>query len=426
MNITLKIKAIKKIVVNFMVFLCVLICADSYAKCQGAAGKGKYDGGWKLSDQYANIGTSRVEISGTEFTPKGTLIYDQQINFSQLWSGLPQGENTTMIRCETSQEASSVYINIAGDSSYSLRSQIQTTPGYGETWPFSFPGQKPTSSVYRLSGTLPDGSWKTAKGYNDRYSSTNRFPVAGYVYQPVDSADKYPYKIQVKDLPKIRLQTFRHDGNGPYRYGDGPGAYLGVTFWGYSGGQTTSDVYFAYITIPKQQLVSAASCAVSDVPRQVNLPQATVSDLMNDNARWQSFRITFRCENGALTNDILKVGLEPKGAISQGDGRLLLPDTSADAARGVGIVYSAEEDNSPRYWIKSSGCKNRDTVTNCPAAKNQGTDQGWYPLNGDKTRQGGVFSDNYKARLEKNPGSTIKEIKPGTVKATVNVMITIK
>lgn len=418
---------INDLIVFFLITFFACFASDqANAKCQGARGTGHYDGGWQLSDQYANLGTNKVEISGTEFTPKGTLLYDQEIRFSQLWSSLPRGEDTTMIRCDSAQDAASVFINIAGDSSYSLKDQVQSTPGFGETWPFSFPGQKPTSSVYRLMGSLPDGSWKVAKGYPNRYESTNRFAITGYEYEPVDTKDQFPYKIKVKNLPHIRYQTFRHDGNGPYRYGDGPGAYLGVTFWGYQGGQVTSDVYFAYITIPRQNIASTASCSVKDVPRQVNIPDATVSDILNGHAKWQSFSILFNCGSGALTNHILKVGLEPKGAISSSDGRLLLPDSSADAAKGIGLVYTAGDQTAGRYWIKSSGCNNRDEETNCPAAKNQGTEDGWYQISSEETKQGGTFSSNFKARLEKLPDVNGSGVKPGNVQATVNVMITIK
>ncbi|WJV24461.1 MULTISPECIES: fimbrial protein [Pseudomonas] len=419
----------------FILFL-LMLSIDVRAGCESALGNGRYDGGFGVSDQYRNIGPTQIDVSSLRFTPRGAILFDQVIAWSNIWASLPRGEETVMMRCSSAADAESAYAMIAGDSSYSLDSQIIQLPGVGQVWPFSYPSKSPTSTAYRLLGSRPDGGWQPALGYSQRSDPSNRFAVTGYDYEPVDDQDSRPYKVKAKHMPKIRMQIYRDDGSGPYDIkGDmGGGAYLGILSWGCcNGNDGYTGVHYGYVAMGGDGVdvnpVERAACGVLRVPRTVNLPPVTTNEVARGDTPWTPFSVSFECENGALTNSILKVGLQPKGVLaSVGDQQYLLPDNRASlgAAQGVGLVYNVPvEGGSARRWVRDSSCINPDQYSYCPTASALESEQGWY-------RAGGVhgneleFSENFQVRLMPLPGVNSGDISAGEFTATVNVIVTLK
>lgn len=281
------------------------------------------------------------------------------------------------------------------------------------------------------------GVFSNGHSYRNTASSNTAvvFPTSGG-YEASTRSDQatWPYVVKAKHFPSVRLVLVRspYDDNDFVTVSDGYIGRIGIAHTDTGGGST--DATYGYIKFGNYQPVSSAACGVLNVPRQVNLGTYPVSTIAGGSALWMPFTVTYECTSTNSPIGSLRVGLEPQNRANlvSTDFRYLTSDAATSAASGVGITYRRQGESGGRYWVQNSGCSGVSTSTadnsNCYLARSQTQSQGWYQVNPTSSSASATsgytdYNEPFEARIEMLPGVTSSGVTPGTVSATVNVLV---
>lgn len=385
---------------------------------------------WSLA-QNQPIGPASLTIYPLRFQPAGTVLFDRTYDMSELLAADPE---VVLYKCQSADDAAKSFAALRLDDTYQYGGFSANGTQYyfiQYVYPELSPQTHHTTAGWALFGVSPDGS-ERALIWRDDVSLSNtavQFPVSGYEPSTLSDKATYPYVVKVKHFPRVRLVFARapYDENKFAVVSDG---FIGRIGYGAYAGIYSTDATYGYIKFGNYQPTATAACGVSEVPRTVSLgTHASASLAADGGSDWVSFPVRYECSGTNSPIGSLRVGFEPqnRSRLVSGNPRLLLPDESGANATGVAVAYRREGESGSRNWVQNSGCNGVSTSTenrsNCPLASGQGQDEGWYPAQPISNGSSGGFNyygENFEARIEHLTGESIT---PGTVRATVNVLV---
>ncbi|MFA9438524.1 fimbrial protein [Uliginosibacterium sp. sgz301328] len=385
---------------------------------------------WSLA-QNQPIGPSSLTIYPLRFQPAGTVLFDRTYDMSELLAADPE---VVLYKCQNANDAATSFAALRLDDTYQYGGFTANGTQYyfmQYVYPAQAPATHHTTTGWALFGVNPDGT-ERAMIWRDDTSLSNtavQFSVSGYEASTLSDKATYPYVVKVKHFPRVRLVFARapYDENKFAVVSDG---LIGRIGYGAYAGLYSTDATYGYIKFGNYQPTATAACGVSDVPRTVNLGTHAKATIVEDGGGdWVSFPVQYECSGTNSPIGSLRVGFEPqnRNRLVSGDPRFLLSDDSGTNATGVAIVHRRSGETSNRNWVQNSGCNGVSTSTenhsNCPLASGQGQADGWYPVQpvSSGTSDGlNYYGENFEARIEHLTGQSVT---PGTVRATVNVLV---